>query len=173
MDTVATETHSDARWWPLTWWEPGECSQKGRLGWGIWGIIWCRTKPLASWEGGQEREWERGAQRRGEWRKWGKAPFSSCPLQREWPLTLRISLKTCAPPFFFSVCNTEPQPVQLLPFKLKCSPLQDGERKTDRQSWEAVSWECDREWKRPHMLPLLRRKRFSFHLLSLTSCKNN
>lgn len=60
MTTVATETHSDARWWPLTWGEAGECSWKGRLGRGIWGIIWRLTKPLASWGGGQEMERERG-----------------------------------------------------------------------------------------------------------------
>lgn len=102
MATVATETHSDARWWPLTWGEAGECSWKGRLGRGIWGIIWRLTKPLASWGGGQERERERqgagGAQRRGEWRERERAPFSSCPLQGEWPLTLCISLKSVHPP---------------------------------------------------------------------------
>lgn len=54
MTIVATETHSDARWWPLTWGEAGECSWMGRLGWGIWGIIWRLTKGLASWGGGQQ-----------------------------------------------------------------------------------------------------------------------
>lgn len=76
MATVATETHSDARWWPLTRWEAGECNQKGRLCWGIWGIIWCRTKPLASWGGGQERERKREGHRgEGSGENGGERPF--------------------------------------------------------------------------------------------------
>lgn len=102
MATVATETHSDARWWPLTRGEAGECSWKGRLGWGIWGIIWRLTKPLASWGGGQEIERVRGSWRKGHRGEGSgekeRAPFSSCPLQREWPLTLCISLKSVYPP---------------------------------------------------------------------------
>lgn len=106
MATVATETHSDARWWPLTWGEAGECSWKGRLDWGIWGIIWRLTKPLASWGGGQEIERE-GAGGRGTEEREGsgekeRAPFSSCPLKREWPLTLCMSLKSVHPPLLAS-----------------------------------------------------------------------
>lgn len=43
------------------------------MGWGIWGIIWCLTKPLASWGGGQEIEREgaggRGTEEQGVGRK--------------------------------------------------------------------------------------------------------
>ncbi|CAG5924685.1 unnamed protein product, partial [Menidia menidia] len=78
-------------------------SNRRRLGRGIWGIIWRLTKTLASWGGGQQiqREGDRGkgARRRGEQeRKRERVPFSSGPLQREWPLTLCISLKICAAP---------------------------------------------------------------------------
>lgn len=179
MATVATETHSDARWWPLTWREAGECSWRGRLGRGIWGIIWRLTKPLASWGGGQERERERAEGRgteRGVERTMERAPFSSCPLQREWPLTLCISLKSVHPPSrlpSLSLLEHRAQAAACPALAIQAQVQSTAEKKCRQRE----GCERNREWKRHWTYATARRKTslsfysLSFHLLLKTQVR--
>lgn len=77
------------------------------------------------------RERERGTEKRGV-EKMGESTLFFLPSSERVAIDTAHLIKNVCPPSFFSVCNTEPQSVQLLPFRLKCSPLQDTGRRTDR-----------------------------------------
>lgn len=80
----------------------------------------------------RERELEeRGTEERGAGRK-ERAPFSSCPLQREWPLTLCISLKSVHPPSLtLSAAQAAASPALAIQAQVQSSAGQ--RKKTDRE----------------------------------------
>ena len=139
MATVATETHWDARWWPLTRWEAGERNQKGRLCWGIWGIIWRQTKPLASWGGGQERERKRGTEERGG-EKMGESALFFLPSSERVAIDIAHLIKNVCPPHYSHTHTHTHLLLLCLQHRAAACPtlaiqtqVQDRERKTDTE----------------------------------------
>lgn len=88
---------------------------------------------------------ERGTEERGEKER---APFSSCPLQREWPLTLCISLKSVHPPHSLSGAQAAASPALAIQAQVQ-STAGWRERETDREKGlrgEKGRWGEQRPW---------------------------
>lgn len=107
-----------------------------------------------------------------------RAPFSSCPLQREWPLTLCISLKSVHPPPSrlpsLSLLEHRAQAAACPALAIQAQVQSTAEKKCRQRE----GCERNREWKRHWTYATARRKTslsfysLSFHLLLKTQVRN-